>query len=420
MDVRTCYGEYSLEHWINLILKKNIVLPEYQRSFVWTEKDVKRLIKSINDKQFIQPITIALSPNANGGSQNLVLDGQQRLTSILLAFLGYFPNKEKFEKAETLAGEDDSASDEEQVDDISPQTNISINWTFRVLQELGSSITEIKQGINNTDKYNSLSLNDPNLPDTFWKEHFIGFSYIVPNSQDPIEAQTYYSRLFRNMNYLGVKLSSLESRKSLYYQNAELTKYFEGKTSNNEDVLCGLQLSKGSGSETLDFVRYLAILSQRVAESNGSNVLKGYSAYKDRESYYADYVAYILGLEQEDREHKFDNLKFQDVFPNNAWIERYEVLKDAVALLKPHMALNEQGHLTSLTDADYWLFGLIYYVAFHGKSLNEKDINQLVTEISSEIQDERNNTNQMKNNNRVGRIRIRLDKSIEIYRKYVS
>ncbi len=38
MDNRVYYGEYSLRHWINLILKNNIVLPEYQRYFVWNEK----------------------------------------------------------------------------------------------------------------------------------------------------------------------------------------------------------------------------------------------------------------------------------------------------------------------------------------------------------------------------------------------
>ena len=46
MENRVYYGEYSLKHWINLMLKRNIILPEYQRSFVWDEKDVKRLIKS--------------------------------------------------------------------------------------------------------------------------------------------------------------------------------------------------------------------------------------------------------------------------------------------------------------------------------------------------------------------------------------
>ena len=38
MDNRVYYGEYSLRHWINLILKNNIDLPEYQRYFVWNEK----------------------------------------------------------------------------------------------------------------------------------------------------------------------------------------------------------------------------------------------------------------------------------------------------------------------------------------------------------------------------------------------
>ena len=47
MESRVYYGEYSLKHWVNLLLKRNIVLPNYQRSFVWDEKDIKRLIKSL-------------------------------------------------------------------------------------------------------------------------------------------------------------------------------------------------------------------------------------------------------------------------------------------------------------------------------------------------------------------------------------
>lgn len=58
MDSRVYYGEYSLKHWINMILSKNIILPEYQRSFVWEEKDVMRLLSSIQNGQFVQPVTI--------------------------------------------------------------------------------------------------------------------------------------------------------------------------------------------------------------------------------------------------------------------------------------------------------------------------------------------------------------------------
>ena len=51
MENRVYYGEYSLRHWIDLVLKKNIVLPDYQRYFVWDEKKVETLIETFKNKQ---------------------------------------------------------------------------------------------------------------------------------------------------------------------------------------------------------------------------------------------------------------------------------------------------------------------------------------------------------------------------------
>ena len=77
MRNRAYYGEYSLKHWINMLLAKNIILPDYQRNFVWEEKDVLRLLKSIQDGQFVQPVTIALYKVEEGmPGQNLIIDGQ--------------------------------------------------------------------------------------------------------------------------------------------------------------------------------------------------------------------------------------------------------------------------------------------------------------------------------------------------------
>ena len=45
MGNKVYYGEYSLDHWIKLILKKNIVLPDYQRNFTWTLETRENLIK---------------------------------------------------------------------------------------------------------------------------------------------------------------------------------------------------------------------------------------------------------------------------------------------------------------------------------------------------------------------------------------
>lgn len=96
------------------MLREEIVLPEYQRHFVWSERDLKRLITSFKEGQFVQPVTIALYDDTNE-KMNLILDGQQRLTSILLAYLGYFLDKKKFEEGSdmTMTNEDDSASDEQ-------------------------------------------------------------------------------------------------------------------------------------------------------------------------------------------------------------------------------------------------------------------------------------------------------------------
>ena len=153
MDTRVYYGEYTLKHWIELMVTKNIVLPKYQRSFVWEKNDVLRLVQSLKNGQFVQPITIAY---ANEG--NIILEGQQRLTSILLAYLGYMPNKEKFDESYYLADGDDSAED-------MPEKK-SIRWTFQeLLQEDSNTKEEIKTQLSDDDRYETISIS---LSDDFF------------------------------------------------------------------------------------------------------------------------------------------------------------------------------------------------------------------------------------------------------------
>ena len=138
MKNKVYYGEYTLKHWIRLMLREEIVLPEYQRHFVWSERDLKRLITSFKEGQFVQPVTIALYDDTNE-KVNLILDGQQRLTSILLAYLGYFPDKKKFEEGSdmTMTNEDDSASDEQ-------NENKTILWQYTQLLSYGQNREKIQ------------------------------------------------------------------------------------------------------------------------------------------------------------------------------------------------------------------------------------------------------------------------------------
>lgn len=83
------YGEYSLSHWVNLIISKNIVLPEYQRLFVWKKEKVQEFLNSLKNNEYIPPVTIGAF-KIDGKTKNYILDGQQRLTSILLACIENF------------------------------------------------------------------------------------------------------------------------------------------------------------------------------------------------------------------------------------------------------------------------------------------------------------------------------------------
>lgn len=412
---RTYYGEYSLERWLELVIKRNIVLPEYQRHFVWDQKDLKRLIKSLHDGQFVQPVTIGLYNKANGENVNLLLDGQQRISSILLAFLGYFPKKEEFETPEQdFAIEDDSAF---AIEDDNQNTEIkSIKWTIRELCDKRESLEELRTKLSSDPRYEQLDLG-LDLEEDFWKKTFIGFSFIVPDIAEESDVQKFYTHLFRNMNYYGRKLSASESRKSLYYQDSGLTNYFEGKTEQGHDVLCGLKVTQEFKPRQIDFIRYLSILSQKKIERT---VMVGYSAYNSRENYYADYVAYLLGLEQEEREDKFNGFSFSTVFPENAVNDRYIKLKKRIEQIKECISLDQRGAFKSWIDADLWLFGLIYYIVFEGKelSLNENQNKELGREIKEEI--ESKDEAYQKRSNALGHLRERIDKSIEIYRKYVS
>lgn len=205
MDNRVYYGEYSLKHWIDLVLKKNIVLPEYQRYFVWKEHKVKTLIETFKNKKFVPPVTIGVY-KIDGNCDNLILDGQQRITSILLAYLGLYPDAKKFKsKIEKFVSEDDNDESEE-IENI-------LEWNLNQLTKTGNTKDIILKKVENI-AYKRLNLD---IDENFFETNFLGFSYLVPHTEDAKSQQKYYSSVFRNINIQGEALLAQESRESLYF-----------------------------------------------------------------------------------------------------------------------------------------------------------------------------------------------------------
>lgn len=111
----------------------------------------------------------------------------------------------------------------------------------------------------------------------------------------------------------------------------------------------------------------------------------------------------------------------ETIFPNECWKERFKTLKTKTAELKEKINLKKEktkSNFDSWIDADYYLFGLIYYVLFENLNVNLTD--SLKNELQTAIEEKRRDTSYSRSPNRLGNLRERLNDSIQIYKKYTT
>jgi uncharacterized protein with ParB-like and HNH nuclease domain len=399
MKNRVYYGEYSLRHWIELLLRQNIVLPEYQRYFVWNEQKVKNLVSSLQSKQFIPPVTIGSFNNGNR-TENLILDGQQRLTSIFLAYMGIYPDISVFKKTlDKLANENDDPDEDalEHADKENHGLDNILEWNINELTKKGRTKEEVISKITNGN-YKDLKLP---ISDSFYDENYLGFCYLVPHSDDISEQQKYYSSVFRNINIQGQVLLPQESRASLYFLDQELVDLF------SPDFFNKIKIKLISNESKADFLRYLSLLSQYHLNKDVAIVARGYK--QKMESLYEEYIYAAIN----DEENKIFP-KFTNVFPNKKYKPRLNELNSTLKNLDLYKSYS------SIIDVDVAVFGIIYHVLFIGKSLDFTKKQLLTLQISNRIKEFRDDESHHKSPNNLKHLRDRIIESINIYGKYLK
>lgn len=388
---RIYYGEYSLAYWIQMIIKGNIVLPEYQRTFVWNKDDYTNLIDSFKEKQFIPPVTIGAYKTTNG-QDNLIIDGQQRLTSVFLAYIERFPKKEAGTgNIENLVNENDDDSDDDEQENM-------IEWTFKDLLAKGNNKGEIIAKCPQ-EKYEILN----HLDDDFFNKNFLGFAYIVPSTSTEEEQQKFFSTLFRNINIRGKSLYVLESRASLYFLNHQLKEWFNPEFCKE----ISSSIVDKSRKSSMDFVRYVALLSQY--KKKGSERGIGYGYASKMENYYETYIYSVVGNK--------DSIifgKFSDIFTD----KNYKPYLDEIDRLITE--LNYRRRFQSIIDLDLYFFGLIYFTVFEKRVLDTSRKDALEEELKNAINDIKGNGLHTKSPACLKYLRERILKSIEIYQKYLN
>lgn len=390
MKHRVYYGEYSLSHWIDLLLSKNVILPDYQRVFVWNKKKVEEFMNAVKDDQFIPPVTIGMLVH-NGKKVNYILDGQQRLTSILLTLFEVYPKKGKdAEKVVKLMNENDDVDEEIDVDNV-------LNWTLKHFTDLGEDYSTINENLKK-DLYEKL---DIGFTTGDYKKHYLPFSYIVPNEIDEKAQQQFYSSVFRNINITGQRLSELESRESLYFLDKNYIPFFKYRVG---DYHVKLATSKAP----LDFVRYMALLSQYAKESKTDNIAAGYGKKATIEDYYEEYIYETVGS-------RGSGLfkPFKEIFADGNFQERLNKLTE----LLPQLGFPVS--FSSIIDIDVYFFGLFYYLLIEGQDIDVANAKQLVDDIKKGIVEVRGKDKHEKSPAALKYLRMRISKSIEIYSKYL-
>src|SRR3954447_21762679 len=89
----------SLELMLKQIHERELALPDFQRDFVWQPRDTEALVESISQDfpagsllfmpfrpGTFTPREVQNAPALQGSPLQLILDGQQRLTSLYQAF----------------------------------------------------------------------------------------------------------------------------------------------------------------------------------------------------------------------------------------------------------------------------------------------------------------------------------------------
>jgi len=85
-DIAVYPADYTLEILASKLRSKEILMPKFQRAYVWTKAQASKLIESFMMGLPIPPIFLYIQPD----QRYIIIDGRQRLETIALFFEGFF------------------------------------------------------------------------------------------------------------------------------------------------------------------------------------------------------------------------------------------------------------------------------------------------------------------------------------------
>jgi Protein of unknown function DUF262. len=393
-------------------------------------------MENIADDIFIPPVIIAhfIGNKPEVPPTNHLLDGQQRLSSILLFYLGVWPIsfEDKTSKIYTDIEEEEEPTFPEDNDPNDKAILPSQKWDFQELQNLyekEKSVLSLREELSKENsgyiKFENLSKRKGfdidsesitrflklkgKMDKNFFNNHYLGFSFIKTVTNDYKKETVLFSQVFRSINTGGTPLSPDESRASIYWINQERKPFLQ------PDLINEIKIGK-KGNKKIDFARYLAFVSEanqiyihkqkkNIPEDKWVlpeklDIARGYGRRNEFEGYIMGYVSNVVG----------DTTDYKHGAYSNSYLDNMQYLESTLKKI-----MDGKLSFNNIKELDTYLFGLIFWIIFQNKKIKE-DLTQLKNELKKEVESEK--AKDTKSSGRLTRIRLRLLNSIKIFKDY--
>lgn len=415
-DFHNIYGEYTLKKWVRMILTGEIELPEFQRSFVWDHEQGLNLMNRLLHGDFVPPVVVAFLKWGTGSrkTHNLILDGQQRLSTIALFYLGYWPTgfNAKDDSLNALNTDEPSNND----DDEAIIENIQ-EWTFHELTKLYKenkcSIENLRHALDADTRYTKITvlIGNNRLQKNLYgnmgnieqgvEENYLGFSFIKPVNIEMPDARQTYSRIFRSINMSGTALTAAQSRAALAWLKVDRAEFLQPEYAKNITV----------NNRRIDWVRLLSLVSEaaKIYKNDPSQIDNEFRVAvgqsRKMESYYEDFV---LAMTEEHTDRRF--------LPYNPDLaERSKNFAKVLSTMVKNKVFNLSFKNT--IEADICLMGAIFLSIFRPEKvrISVADLKEKLRRGVERASSER----ALNNPNLLGELRPRLTRSIRLYERCI-
>lgn len=257
-------------------------IPDYQRKYVWDEKQVVELMISLIRNI---PIPKLYMYNLPSDGKYTIIDGQQRLTSLFFFIKGVFPEKDSERKSKYDFKEIDRLIQEYDISKVKDEKNNLKNQLKKdhglVFKKFNYIIDEEETKINL--EFNQFSQENKLL---FLNKVFdFGVVTVInplsENKKTEDEINKVYIEIFKLLNSSGEPLSDQEIRNGIYY-NTDLYKQINNFNKNNEEWIKikkkMLKSDIGNRSDDTEFLLRLISLNNYITFDKELE-LKKYTTY---------------------------------------------------------------------------------------------------------------------------------------------